>query len=298
MRVTVFGATGMLGKALVRQWSGDDLTALGSSQADIRNPEQVEKIVEANRPEWIVLAAAYTDVDGCEINPNLALSVNTYGAANVAKAAVRAGSRLLFVSSDYVFDGRKNLPYETGDPRHPINTYGNSKTEAEEKISRIDPNACIVRTSWLFGAGGKCFPDTILKIASSRKQIEVVNDQRGCPTYTLDLASAIIKLCRAEACGIVHCTNAGDCTWYEFAQEIVRQSALPTLVRPTTSDKYVRPAVRPNYSVLSSRSLLAYGITMRPWQEALRQYLAERIPSNDELASRSAIVGDETGQKR
>jgi dTDP-4-dehydrorhamnose reductase len=293
MRVTIFGATGMLGKALLRQWSGDDLTALGSAQADIRNPEQVERIVEAARPEWIVLAAAYTDVDGCEINPNLALSVNTYAAVNVAKAGVRVGSKLLFVSTDYVFDGKKNSPYETGDPRNPINAYGKSKAEAEERISKIYPNACIVRTAWLFGPGGKCFPDTILKIASSRKQIEVVNDQRGCPTYTLDLASAIIKLCRAEARGIVHCTNTGDCTWYEFAQEIMRQSELPTIVRPTTSDKYVRPAARPSYSVLSSASLLSYGITMRPWQQTLGQYLAERIPSKDELASRSAIVGDE-----
>src|SRR5262249_55984822 len=120
----------------------------------------------------------------------------------------------------------------------------------------------------------------------------------GCPIYTLDLATAIIQLCRAGAEGIVHCTNAGDCTWYEFAQEIVRQSGLRTTVRPTTSDKYVRPAVRPSYSVLSPASLSAYGVKMRPWQETLRQYLAVRIPSNDELASRSPIVGDEKAQKR
>jgi dTDP-4-dehydrorhamnose reductase len=298
MRVTIFGATGLLGKALLGQWSGDDLTALGSAQADIRNSELVENVVAQAKPEWIVLAAAYTDVDGCEINPNLALSVNTYGAVNIAKAAVRAGSKLLFISTDYVFDGKKNSPYENDEPRNPINAYGKSKAEAEGKLSEIHPKVCIVRTSWLFGPGGKCFPDTILKIASSRKQIEVVNDQRGCPTYTLDLAAAIIKLCRSGAEGIVHCTNAGDCTWYEFAQEIVRQSELRTTVRPTSSDKYVRPAVRPSYSVLSPRSLSAYGVKMRPWQETLGQYLAERMSSNDELASRSAIVGDENAQKR
>lgn len=294
MRVTIFGATGLLGKALLRQWSGDDLTALGSAQADIRNSEQVENVVEKAKPEWIVLAAAYTDVDGCEINPNLASSVNTYGALNVAKAAVRRGSKLLFISTDYVFDGKKKSPYETDEPLNPINAYGKTKAEAEGKLREIYPKVCIVRASWLFGPGGKCFPDTILKIASSRKQIEVVNDQRGCPTYTLDLANAIIALCRSGAAkGIVHCTNAGDCTWYEFAQEIIRQSGLGTTVRPTTSDQYVRPAVRPTYSVLSPVSLSAYGIKMRPWQETLRQYLAVRAPSHDELASRPAIVGDE-----
>jgi dTDP-4-dehydrorhamnose reductase len=298
MRVTIFGATGLLGKALLRQWSGDDLTALGSAQADIRDSTPVENAVAKAKPEWIVLAAAYTDVDGCEINPNLALAVNTYGAVNVARAAVRAGSKLLFISTDYVFDGKKNSPYETDEPRNPINAYGKSKAEAEGKLSEIHPRVCIVRSSWLFGPGGKCFPDTILKIASSRTQIEVVNDQRGCPTYTLDLASAIIRLCRSGAEGIVHCTNAGDCTWYEFAREIVRQSGLRTSVRPTTSDKYVRPAERPSYSVLSPLSLSAYGVKMRPWQETLGQYLALRMSSHDELASRSTTVGDEKAQKR
>ena len=298
MRVTIFGATGLLGKALLPQWSGDDVTALGSAQVDIRNSEAVENIVEKANPEWIVLAAAYTDVDGCEINPNLALSVNTYGAVNVAKAAVRAGSKLLFISTDYVFDGKKNSPYETDEPRNPINAYGKSKAEAEGKLIEIHPKVCIVRTSWLFGPAGKCFPDTILKIASSRKQIEVVNDQRGCPTYAPDLATAIIKLCRSGAEGIVHCTNAGNCTWYEFAQEILRRSGLRTTVRPTTSDKYVRPAVRPSYSVLSPVSLSVYGVKLRPWQETLGHYLALRIPANDQLASRPAIVGDEKAQKR
>src|ERR1700746_3755110 len=157
MRVTIFGATGLLGKSLLRQWSGDDLTALGSAAADIRNSEQVASVVEKAKPEWIVLAAAYTDVDGCEINPNLALSVNTYGAVNVAKAAVHAGSKLLFISTDYVFDGNKSVPYETDEPRNPINTYGKTKAEAEEKLTEIHPAVCIVRTSWLFGPGGKCF---------------------------------------------------------------------------------------------------------------------------------------------
>jgi dTDP-4-dehydrorhamnose reductase len=266
----------MLGKALKRQWIADEVTDLGSAQADIRSPDQVDKVVSESNPEWIVLSAAYTDVDGCEINPTLAAAVNTQGAANVAKAAANSHAKLLFVSTDYVFDGKKNAPYEANDPRRPINAYGKSKADAEEKILALLPDACIVRTSWLFGPGGKCFPDTILKLAASRPDIEVVNDQRGSPTYTFDLADAIIKLCHADAKGIVHGTNRGVCTWYEFAKEILRQGGSTTSIRPTTSDKYVRPAPRPSYSVLSDASLSAYGIQMRPWQETLSDYLRER----------------------
>lgn len=287
MRVAIFGATGMLGKALLRQWKGDEIIALGSAQADIRNPDQVNAVFDRAKPDWTVLAAAYTDVDGCEINPQLASAVNTHGAANVAKAAAQAGSKLLFVSTDYVFDGRRNSPYEIDDQRNPINAYGKSKADAEIKISEILPDCCIVRTSWLFGPGGKCFPDTILKIASTRKEIEVVNDQRGSPSYTLDLAEAIIRLCRADAKGIVHCTNSGDCTWFDFAEEIIQRAALPTRVKTTTSDKFVRPAERPKYSVLSPASLSHYGIQMRPWQHTVSDYLAERSPSNAESASLS-----------
>jgi dTDP-4-dehydrorhamnose reductase len=276
MRVTIFGATGMLGKTLMRQWTGDEITGLGSGQADIRSPDQVDKVVSDSNPEWIVLSAAYTDVDGCEINPTLATAVNTQGAANVAKAAANSRAKLLFVSTDYVFDGTKNSPYEANDPRRPINAYGKSKADAEVKILGLMPDACIVRTSWLFGPGGKCFPDTILKLAASRPEIEVVNDQRGCPTYTFDLADAIIKLCHADAKGIVHGTNHGVCTWYEFAAETLRQAGSKTVVRSTTSEKFIRPAPRPSYSVLSEASLSAYGIRMRAWQDTLPDYLRER----------------------
>jgi len=285
MRVAIFGATGMLGKTLLRQWRDDEIVPLGSAQADIRNPDQVQRAIEKAKPDWTVLAAAYTDVDGCEINPTLASTVNTHGAMNVAKAAALAGSKLVFISTDYVFDGKNTSPYETNHARNPINAYGRSKADAEEKLAEILPDCCIVRTSWLFGAGGKCFPDTILKVAATRPQIEVVNDQRGCPTYTFDLADAIVRLCRSDAKGIVHCTNVGDCTWFEFAQEIIRQASLTTGVKPTTSDKYVRPAERPKYSVLSAASLHGYGIEMRPWQATLADYLPERARSHAELGS-------------
>jgi dTDP-4-dehydrorhamnose reductase len=279
MRVTIFGATGMLGKALMRRWTadtGDEVTGLGSAQADIRDVARVDSAVQGSNPDWIVLAAAYTDVDRCELNPTLASAVNTQGAVNVALAAAGAGAKLLFVSTDYVFDGTKSTPYEADDALSPINAYGSSKADAEQKIQSILPDACIVRTSWLFGPEGKCFPDTILKLAATRPELEVVNDQRGCPTYTLDLADAIVVLCKSEARGIVHCTNHGDCTWYDFASETIRQAGLKTVVRPTTSEKFVRPAPRPKYSVLSSTSLSKHGIEMRPWQTTVSDYLALR----------------------
>lgn len=276
MRITIFGATGLLGKALVREWQGDEVTALGSGDADIRSQGQVQSAVARHRPEWIVLAAAYTDVDGCESHRDLAFAINCEGAVHVGQAAARSGSRLLFLSSDYVFSGLKTTPYEIGDPMAPQSVYGHSKAEAEKRIREILPAACILRTSWLFGVGGKCFPETIVKLAASRKELEVVNDQRGSPTYTLDLARAMIQLCRLGASGTVHATNRGECTWFEFASEIVRCAKLPARVRPTTSDRFVRPAKRPPYSVLSSSSLQPYGIVMPSWQDALRRYLIER----------------------
>ena len=233
----------MLGKALMRQWTGDQITGLGSVDADIRSPEQVDAAIRASKPDWVVLVAAYTDVDGCENNQELAAAVNMQGAVNVAKAARDRDARLLFISTDYVFDGKQTTPYETDHPRHPINVYGKSKAEAEERILEVMPQACIVRTSWLFGPWGKCFPDTILKLAATRPELEVVDDQRGSPTYTFDLADAIIGLCRADAKGIVHCTNSGVCTWYEFASEILRQAGSKTSVRPTTSEARLLSAI-------------------------------------------------------
>lgn len=276
MRVAIFGATGMLGKALVRRWQGVELARLGTSDADLRLPDQVDGVLDKFRPDRIVLSAAYTDVDGCELNPQLAAAVNTQGAVHVAQAALRLGASLAFLSTDYVFDGKKATPYETNDQRRPINVYGKTKADAEEKILGILPDALIIRTSWLFGPGGKCFPNTILKLAASRKEIEVVDDQQGSPTYTVDLADAIVQLVGAGAHGIVHCTNSRHCSWYEFACEILKQAGMTTRVRRTTSERFVRPAERPRYSVLSPASSTAYGITMRPWQDTLADYLQRR----------------------
>jgi dTDP-4-dehydrorhamnose reductase len=280
MRVTILGASGLLGKALMQEWGGDTVTGLTSHGVDIRNAEEVRQAVRESRPEWIVLAAAYTDVDGCESNPDLAFAVNRDGAVNVAAAAKEVGARLVFLSSDYVFDGKKTTPYETGDARNPQSVYGRTKAEAEIRLLELMPNCCIVRTSWLFGTGGKCFPDTILKLAASRPAIDVVKDQRGGPTYAVDLAGAIIRLCRRSACGIVHVTNDGDCTWFEFAQEIVRSAGLATTVRPVSSQQMARPAPRPAYSVLSPTRSQALGIAMPTWRDALRRYMEQRQHAN------------------
>jgi dTDP-4-dehydrorhamnose reductase len=279
MRVTLFGSSGLLGQELVQALKAEQLTALSSKDADLRDRARVLEVIRDSRPDWILLCAAYTDVDGCESNRDLAFAVNCDGAINVAEVAREAGSRLMFLSTDYVFEGSKGSPYQTTDPRKPINVYGQSKALAEERLLEILPEVCIVRTSWLFGHGGKCFPATILKLASTRPEISVVNDQRGSPTFTRDLASALVQLCCASAHGIVHVTNAGDCTWYEFATEIVRESGLPTTVKPVTTAEFPRPARRPPYSVLSSASLHAYDVHMPEWQDALRRYLGSAAAS-------------------
>ena len=276
MRVTLFGSSGLLGQDLVRALHSEQLTSLSSKDADLRDRPQVERVIRKSRPDWIILSAAFTDVDGCESNRTLAFAVNCDGAVHVANAAAALGSRLMFLSTDYVFAGAKPSPYETDDLRNPINVYGESKARAEERLLEIIPDVCIVRTSWLFGHGGKCFPATILKLAAARPEISVVNDQRGSPTFTPDLAWALVQLCAKGASGIVHATNSGNCTWYEFAREIIAMSGLPTTVKPVTTAEFPRPARRPANSVLSPSSLHAHGIHMPDWRDALRRYLKTR----------------------
>jgi dTDP-4-dehydrorhamnose reductase len=276
MRVMIIGASGLLGKELMRECSGANVIAPSSCDVDIRESQRVRNAVGKEKPDWVVLAAAYTDVDGCESNVDHAFAVNRDGPVNVAQAVKETGARLLFISSDYVFDGKKPTPYETSDPRNPQSVYGRTKAEAEVKLLELMPECCIVRTSWLFGTGGKCFPDTILKLAAGRPTLDVVNDQRGCPTYAADLAKAIVQLCEKNARGIVHATNSGDCTWFEFAREIVRDAGFDTVVRPVSSAQFPRPAPRPAYSVLSPDSLHAFGIEMASWRDALSRYQKQR----------------------
>jgi dTDP-4-dehydrorhamnose reductase len=273
MRVTLFGASGLLGQDLAQELKAEQLTALSSKDADLRDRPRIRDLIRNSHPDWIILSAAYTDVDGCESNRDRAFAVNCEGAINVAEAAREVRARLMFLSTDYVFDGTKTTPYEITDPRNPASVYGESKACAEKRLLEIHPDICLARTSWLFGHGGKCFPATILKLASTRPEISVVNDQRGSPTFTPDLASALLKLCQADARGIVHITNSGDCTWFDFAAEIVSKSGLATKVKPVTTAEFPRPAKRPAYSVLSPDSLHAYNIHMPEWRDALHRYL-------------------------
>jgi len=187
MRVLVLGAKGMLGTDLLNEWQSDELIPADSAEADLRDRSQVEKLILSVRPEWIILLAAYTDVDGCEQNPELAFAVNAYGVENVARAAQLIAARVFFVSTDYVFDGKGTRPYETTDPLAPLNVYGASKAAGETALAKSEVAWCIGRTSWLFGVHGPSFPEKILQAAEARPEISVVHDQVGSPTYTRDL---------------------------------------------------------------------------------------------------------------
>ena len=276
MRILLIGANGMLGKDIVQEWKDDELIPATSRDADIRNYEEVERLIARTKPEWIVLTAAYTDVDGSERDPDSAFAVNAKGTENVARLTRKYGAKLLYISTDYVFDGRGNRPYEAGDAIAPMNIYGESKARGEKAVQDNLQEWCIVRTSWLFGASGSSFPEKILRAAETRPELSVVADQVGSPTFTRDLARAIRSLVHADARGIVNVTNGGTCSWFDFALEILRQAgkgAVP--VKPIDTVQAARAAKRPAYSVLSPAALHTLGIDVRHWREALTAYLDE-----------------------
>ena len=278
MRVLLMGASGLLGSVLQQEWDGDELIGVGSRDADIRDESQVRELFERIRPEWTVLAAAYTDVDGCERDPQRAHDVNCAGAMNVARATRDARSKLLYVSTDYVFDGSKGTPYEPNDPVCPINVYGRSKADAEKGLREILPDCCILRTSWLFGVNGKCFPNTILALAQNQKQLRVVADQIGRPTYNRDLARVIVQLVRAGAGEILHAANDEACSWFDFACAVLRAGGLTDVaVEAVRTEDMPRQARRPKYSVLSTTNLEPYGLRMRPWRDTLADYFTDRF---------------------
>jgi dTDP-4-dehydrorhamnose reductase len=274
MRILLMGAKGMLGTDMFRVWQGHDVIPADSAEADIRDLDQVRALVSGVRPQWIVLTAAYTDVDGSEKNRDLAFAVNAAGAENVALTASEAGATLFYVSTDYIFDGNATRPYEPNDPVHPLNVYGESKAAGEAAVRKYAQHWCIGRTSWLFGAYGNSFPEKILRASETRPELAVVSDQVGCPTFTVDLSSAILQLLGKNICGIVHLTNSGSCSWYEFASEVLRQAGRQSVrVVPVDTSSVARPARRPNYSILSSASLQQHGIYMRHWKETIPDYL-------------------------
>jgi len=275
MRVLVIGSNGMLGSDLMNEWESPVVIPATSRDADIRDIEQVRRLVATATPDWIILAAAYTDVDGAERNPELAFAVNRDGTTNVAIAAQEIGAKLFYLSTDYVFDGKSVRPYEPADPIHPLNVYGVSKAAGEKEVQEQTKHWIIARTSWLFGASRTCFPEKIIKASDSQSELRVVHDQIGSPTYTKDLARAIRELIDRDAHGILNITNSGSCSWFEFARQILLKAGRKTRISPITTAEATRPARRPASSVLSSLPLASFGIQLRSWQDALDDYIEE-----------------------
>jgi len=251
---------------------------LTHAQLDICDAEAVREAVRAARADVVVNCAAWTDVDGAEAHPGEAEAANGDGAANVARAAFEAGAWTIHVSSDYVFDGDKGDPYIETDPTNPVSAYGRSKLAGERAIAEAAPAAhTIVRSSWLFGIAGPCFPATIMRLARERDELRVVDDQVGCPTFTGHLACALTELATTRPLAILHLAGGGECSWYEFAREIVARAGLAIEVAPTTSEEFPRPAPRPAYSVLRSESR---NVPRLPhWRDGLAEYLAAGVPA-------------------
>jgi dTDP-4-dehydrorhamnose reductase len=274
MRVAITGADGQLGRELRRVLAARELVLLDLPAFDLTQPSCGRRIIEA-APDVVIHAGAYTDVDGAEREPARAMAINAEGTARVAQATEQAGARLLYISTDYVFDGRKKTPYEETDSPSPINQYGRSKLAGEQSVLASCRNALIIRTAWLFGSGGKNFVKTILAAADERPVLRIVADQRGCPTRADDLAGAMAVLVESEAQGILHVTNEGACSWYEFACEIVKLSGKQAAVEPITTDQAGRLAARPGYSVLSAEQRRRLGISMPHWKEAVSGYISQ-----------------------
>jgi len=279
MRVLITGAGGMLARDLIPVLSGrgHETLAPNESELDITDLHTVSTIVESLKPELIINCAAYTRVDDAEVEEVKALQVNGHGVENLCMACRSGNIPLLHFSTDYVFDGTKPTPYSIHDKPNPINAYGRSKLTGEKHILKLMDKFYIIRTSWLFGLHGNNFVETMLSLAKSQKSINVVNDQRGCPTWTVHLSQAIAELIETGRYGIYHITNSGSVTWYEFAREIFRLSGIHMNVIPVTSDRFPRPAKRPHNSVLDPYPL--YDVLKRnmpSWQGALAGYLKLR----------------------
>ena len=284
MRIAVTGSAGMLGRELAAVVSaapqGHELVLLTRSGCDITQPEAVRASLGSARPQVVIHAAAYTDVDGCELNPALAMQVNAEGARHVAQAAAECGARLIYISTDYVFDGALRRPYTEADTPNPLSVYGRSKLEGERAV-REHPNHLVVRTAWVYGRYGRHFISAILERAQRGQPLRVVQDQVGCPTWTRDLAQALAALLASDATGIVHAAGGGFCSRHEFAVAAVEEAAARGLaprvpVEPISSAEAPRPAPRPAYSVLSNCRLAQLGIgPLREWRQALEQFLEE-----------------------
>ncbi len=272
-RYLVTGAGGMLGADLLRALDGRDVTALTRAQLDVTDPAAVREAVRGH--DVVINAAAYTKVDDAETHEDEAYAVNATGPQNLALAASDEGAKLVTLSTDYVFDGRATTPYAENAPRDPINAYGRTKAAGEELAIAAHPDGTyIVRTAWLYGAGGPNFARTMIRLAATNDTVSVVADQLGQPTWTGDLAGQIVAMLDADApAGIYHGTNSGETTWFGFAQAVFSAAGLnPDRVTPTDSSRFVRPAPRPSFSVLGHTAWNAIGLEpMRDWNEALAE---------------------------
>ncbi len=279
-KVVIVGAKGLVGSALAEAFSGlYEVIALDREELDITTYNAVKRTIKEMSPQVVIDAAGYSDVDSCERRSQLAFAINAEGAKNVAKAASLVKAKVVYISSDYVFDGKKGSPYTEEDQPNPLNIYGESKLLGEKYVQDHSDDYLIVRTQWLFGPHGRNFVDTILTLADEgHESIEVVEDLVGAPTYTVDLAHAVRRLLERDAWGIYHVSNSGQCSWFEFAKEILRQAGKNDVrLVPISSADLTRPARRPVFSVLSKEKLQREtGMRMRPWQEALSDYLKRR----------------------
>ncbi len=282
-RVLVLGSRGMLGQELnaraeaLLASSGGSVVGMDIDECDITDPSAVIRTMREVSPAVVINAAAYTDVDGCESNVDLAMRANAEAPGHLAGACAQAGATLVHFSTDFIFDGELRRPYRPDDEANPLSAYGRSKWQGEEAIRGSGCRHLIVRTSWLFGAGGRNFVEAILNKAEAGEQLRVVTDQVGRPTLTTDLVDAVIRLFDIDATGTVHFANDGHCSWFEYAQEIVRQAGIDTDVQPTAADALSRPARRPAYSVLDLEDYVQRtGVRPPHWKDALGRYLKDR----------------------
>ena len=276
MKVAVIGGTGLLGRGIAAAWHGDELAMAGSGDVDIRDPRQVESFIAHHRPDRVVLAAAISQVDACERDPEQAEQVNHAGAVNVAEACRKRGVRMIFLSTDYVFDGIKRSPYEVDDPVAPLNVYGRTKAAAEADVRRILPGSCVARASSLFGAEKKCFANTVLDWGESGAPVRALAGQVSIPNYSHDVARALAALAHTGAEGTLHVSNTTAVSRYDFSRELLRAAGLEVSVEPVTVKDVKWTAERPRYSAMSDSSLRRYGIRVRDWRDALPDYLALR----------------------
>ncbi len=278
MKVLITGAGGQLGQDLVTcfEGAGDDVVGLDRAALDIADEKAVRSAVSDHRPDVVVHSAAYTMVDACETETESAWRVNAYGSWLVARACAEVDAAMVYLSSDYVFDGALGRPYTEFDAVNPTSVYGRTKEAGEQKVRQTLPSHYIVRTSWVHGASGGNFARTMLRLGRERGAVSVVDDQTGSPTFTADLAPQIRRLVGTGMHGTYHVTNSGHCTWFEFAREIFALAGLTVDLTPTDTASFDAPAPRPAFSVLDNLLTRQIGLpAMPPWQDSLAALVAE-----------------------